>query len=227
MLVRVILKRLEKQLEDGKMKRIYFKLALGLSLLSGCQILEQPQDTGYHESVSEPEFEVQLEGCNDATKTALTSERSIIWSAEDQLAVFQGHSVADTYQVKPDCVGTSHGNFEIVTQADGEAEAELQANVAIYPYQAGLECLPVSENGAVISYQIAGLTIPSVQTYAPGSFPEDAFVMAGLTSKLSDHNLKFKNVCGALKLQLKGTSKVKDIELRGNDGECLSGDLQR
>ena len=81
MLVRVILKRLEKQLEDGNMKRIYYSLALGLSLLAGCQTIEHLEDPGQHDFISEPEFTVRLEVCKDATKTALTSERSIIWSA--------------------------------------------------------------------------------------------------------------------------------------------------
>jgi hypothetical protein len=35
--------------------------------------------------------------------------------------------------------------------------------------------------------------------------------------------LAFRNVCGALKLQLKGTSKIKNITITGNNNERLSG----
>lgn len=205
------------------MKKLLSTFALSAIMLTGCQ-LDQLDDPGRQNLSDNHEFTVQVEACDGATKTALTSDRAVVWSENDQLAIFQGHSVADTYQVKPDCVGTTSGAFEILAQADGEAEAEFQTNVAIYPYQDGLECLPVSENGEVVSYQITGVTIPSVQTYAAGSFPDEAFVMAGLTSDLSDHNLNFKNVCGALKLQLKGSAKIETIELKGNDGELLSGE---
>jgi lysophospholipase L1-like esterase len=45
-----------------------------------------------------------------------------------------------------------------------------------------------------------------------------------MTEGLNDHTLSFRNICGALKLQLKGTAKVRKIELTGNDGELLAGE---
>jgi hypothetical protein len=40
---------------------------------------------------------------------------------------------------------------------------------------------------------------------------------------MEDHNLKFKNVLGAMKLQLKGSMAVKSIKIEGANDEILSG----
>ena len=147
-----------------------------------------------------------------------------MWSAADQLAIFQGTSVADKYQVDDACVGGDNGTFRIVGKGESAASGTFDANIALYPYEDDLTCTPTVENGEVTSYQIEGVTIPSTQTYASGSFPDESFLMAAMTDGLNYHTLNFRNLCGALKLQLKGTTKVKKIELKGNDGEPLSGE---
>lgn len=121
-------------------------------------------------------------------------------------------------------MGKSTGIFEIIAKGESGNAVEIETNVAFYPYRTGLTCTPVeSENGEIISYKITGVTIPSTQTYTSASFADESFLMAALTKGITDHDLNFKNVCGALRLQLKGTAKVKTIELRGNDNEPLSG----
>ena len=170
-----------------------------------------------------PEFSAEIEAFGSDTKTALAYGNSVVWSAGDQLAIFQGKSVADKYQVKSDWVGTTSGTFEIVANGTGTPAATFETNIAVYPYEENLDCTPITENGAVVSYQITGVTVPSVQTYVPDSFPDDAFLMVAMTDGLDNHTLNFKNLCGALKPQLKGKSKVKSIELKGNDNEPLSG----
>ena len=47
--------------------------------------------------------------------------------------------------------------------------------------------------------------------------------MVAVTANMADHNLKFKNVSGAMKLQLKGNLVVKSIKIEGANGEKLSG----
>lgn len=98
------------------------------------------------------------------------------------------------------------------------------ANIAVYPYQDGLTCSPVIEDDHLDAYRVVGVNVPSIQTYVEGSFSDEAFLMAAITNGTSDCNLNFKNLCGALKLQLKGTAKIKKIQLSGNDNEPLSGD---
>ncbi len=47
--------------------------------------------------------------------------------------------------------------------------------------------------------------------------------MAAITSSSSDYDLKFKNVLGGLKLQLKGTAAIASISITGNNNEVLCG----
>lgn len=168
---------------------------------------------------NEPVFTAEIEKFGAETKTELANENSVVWSSEDQIAVFQGASAADRYVINEDYVGADHGIFEIVEMAGGTQS--FQTNVAIYPHEEGLSCTKVS--GDVASYQITGVTIPSIQTYSANSFSNNSFPMVAVTDGLNDYTLNFKNLCGALKLQLKGIAKVKTIEIRGNDNEPLSG----
>ena len=206
-----------------------------LLLTAACQQIEQPTEleTGL-QAVIGSEYNAQIEAFRTGTngKTAIDSrtalqDYSVVWNAGDQIAIFQGVSVADKYQMKEDGAGKTSGTFEIIEKnesANQATQAKLQTNIALYPYESDLVCTPViAENGATTAYQITGVTIPSIQTYAANSFADESFLMAALTSDLEDHTLNFKNVCGALRLQLKGTAIVKSIELHGNDNESLSG----
>jgi hypothetical protein len=47
--------------------------------------------------------------------------------------------------------------------------------------------------------------------------------MVAVTKNMADHLLKFKNLCGVLKLQFQGTQSVKSIKIEGLSGEKLSG----
>ena len=174
--------------------------------------------------VSGPEFSANIEDFGVETKTALANGSSVVWSAGDQIAIFQGASTADTYQADEKCVGATEGIFGIVAKGESPTAETFDANIAMYPYQAGLTVTPVVEDGQPTAYQITGVTIPSVQTYTANTFANGSFLMATVTKGIEDHTLSFKNLCGALKLQLKGTCKVKTICLQGNDGEPLSGD---
>ena len=203
------------------MKKLFTMLFMALLLSGACQQVEplaEPQ------VVLGPDFTAVTEGFDAQTRTALADRNSVVWSSYDQVAVFQGKYAADKYVIKDNYVGSKDGEFSILENANGMSDASFNANVAVYPYSEDLICTPVKEDGSVTSYQITGVTIPSVQTYAADSFSDDSFLMAALTSSLEDRNLNFKNLCGALRLQLKGTATVKKIELKGSNGELLSGD---
>ena len=57
----------------------------------------------------------------------------------------------------------------------------------------------------------------------PNSFGNGAFPMVAVTKSMTNHELQFKNVLGAMKLQLKGTLVVKSIKVEGRNGERLCG----
>lgn len=204
------------------MKRLFNILFASLLLLqTACQRVEVLVEPEIGQNPSGPEFIAQVEEFLETqTKTALVNGNSVVWSAGDQITVFQGTAVADKYQVNDDCVGTTSGTFGIVAKGEAAAEETFNANIAIYPYQDGLAVTSTSAT----EYKITGVTIPSTQTYTANTFSNGSFLMAAITDGLTDHTLSFRNLCGALKLQLKGTAKIKSIEFKGNDGEPLSGD---
>ena len=209
------------------MKKILL-LSIGIALSVACQQETTPESPVQK---TDEEFSSSLESFDSPTKTSMTEDNSIVWTKGDQIAIFQGATVADTYQVKDQCDGTASGIFTLVSdnsEVNGEFSSgmEIPANIAVYPYSEGLGCssATVTDGGiSATSYTISGFQFPSVQQYQANSFPQESFAMVAVTSSMSDHNLRFRNVNGALKLQLRGKCVVKSIKLEGNDNEKLAG----
>ena len=209
------------------MKKILL-LSIGIALSVACQQETTPESPVQK---TDEEFSSSLESFDSPTKTSMTEDNSIVWTKGDQIAIFQGATVADTYQVKDQCDGTASGIFTLVSdnsEVNGEFSSgmEIPANIAVYPYSDGLGCssATVTDGGiTATTYTISGFEFPSVQQYQANSFPQESFAMVAVTASVSDHNLRFKNVNGALKLQLRGKCVVKSIKLEGNDNEKLAG----
>ena len=209
------------------MKKILL-LSIGIALSVACQ---QENTPGSPEQKTGADYLASLECFDGPTKTSMTGDNGIVWTKGDQIAIFQGATVADTYQVKDQCDGTASGIFTLVSdnsEVNGEFSSgmEIPANIAVYPYSEGLGCSSASVTDGGItatSYTISGFDFPSVQQYQANSFAQESFAMVAVTSSMSDHNLRFRNVNGALKLQLRGKCVVKSIKLEGNDNEKLAG----
>lgn len=204
------------------MKKLMFAL-LALGLFAGsCQMTEVRNDVIGTENT----FAAEIENFGGQTKTSMTPELDVVWSEGDQLTIFRGNYLGDRYQIADQYAGKPYGEFQLIAE---EAEddsfssgTELPANVAIYPYKEGLT-LSKNVDGGNVSYTIEGVEFPSEQEYSENSFGEESFIMTAVTESLSDHKLKFKNVGGALKLQLKGTGTIKTVSIQGNNSESLSG----
>lgn len=151
------------------------------------------------------------------TKTVLGENRSVVWSSEDRIAIFEGKDVGQAYQVLDSYVGKSSGEFaEVEGLVTEGTDAAIEGSIAVYPFNEALT-VTSGDNG---DYVIEGVTFPSEQKYVAGSFSDEAFPMVAVTS---DKNLSFKNVGGVLKLSLTGSYSVSSITLTGNSGELLSG----
>ena len=200
------------------MKRIYFILAL-CALLIGCNVNEPI-------NIDRDIFNASVESFDDDTRTSLTAGLDVAWSEGDQLTIFRGNHLGDKYQIMNEYAGKPYGDFELVeensTGDNFSSGTELPANVAIYPYNEDLEIAKNIE-GDNYSYTISGVEFPAQQNYVKDSFAEESFIMMAVTENLSDHKLKFKNVGGAIKLQLKGTGTIKAISIKGNNNEDLAG----
>ncbi len=205
------------------MKRITFFMMMAVAL-AGCQetiVLSEKVET----------FEAIVEGFEGNTRTSIDNQKNILWSENDRLAIFQGCSVADKYQVTAETVGTGNGTFELIADNSSDVNddfnsgVEIATNIALYPYADGLSVsnANVTNDNDVGAYQITGFVLPEIQHYASGSFGEGSFPMVAVTETMTDHTLKFKNLMGAIKLQLKGTQKIKSIKIEGKGNEKLSG----
>lgn len=190
-----------------------------LILAVGCQLekREPLQRDDY------PQFIASTEVFTPTSKTLMTPERLVVWSAGDKVAVFQGSAFADEYMIDPSSVGKTEAALNIVKENDfKDKDYSIETNVAYYPYSSGLSLLE-SVYDDDLSYQIVGVDIPLDQEYTVKSFANGSFPMVAVTDVLEDHNLKFRNVLGAVKFQLTGNQKLMSIELKGNNDERLSG----
>lgn len=199
------------------MKKVLMSLAAVAAVFAGCQ---KPELEVAPVEVKDA-FTASVENF-DATKTALDGNH-VVWSAADQLAIFQGFGVADLYEIADASAGSSSAKFVHKTSGLGDdffggVEMNDPRNVAFYPYAEGLGAY--SEEGAWV---VTNVTLPATQVYSENSFGNGAFPMVAVTETLDDHNLRFKNVLGAVKFQLTGSQALKSIVIKGNNGEVLAG----
>lgn len=219
-------KDLQIDKNHNPMKRISLFMMMAVAL-AGCQ--ESMENIVLSEKTQT--FEAITEGFEGNTKTSIDNQKNIQWSENDQLAIFQGCSIADKYQVTAETAGTGNGTFELIADNSGDVNddfnsgVEIATNIALYPYADGLSVsnANVTNDNDVGAYQITGFVLPEIQHYASGSFGEGSFPMVAVTETMTDHTLKFKNLMGAIKLQLKGTQKIKSIKIEGKGNEKLSG----
>ena len=191
------------------MKKLLFFLASAALLAAGCQ----EEVTNPSEQNGGLGFNASTESFAVISKTSMDADRNILWSEGDQIAIFMDSPTASLFEVTHETAGTSQGKFTLVGTQNGKADSDR--NVAVYPYQEALECASTNSD-----FLIANLVVPETQNYAEGSFGNGAFFMAAFSQ---DQNLNFKNISGALKLQLIGDSVIKSIKLEGNNGEKLAG----
>lgn len=182
-------------------------------VLAGCQeeIFNQP--------VESDNYYASAEAFTADTKTALGLGRSVVWSAGDQIAIFEGTSSGKAYQVVDAATGNNSGEFALVEDLCTDATSEIEGNaIAVYPFNKSL----TASAGENDSFEIGGIKFPSRQAYTSGSFSDEAFPMAALTQEDSK-SLSFRNVGGVIKLSLTGTSAIREISIHGHSDEPLSG----
>lgn len=162
------------------------------------------------------ELYVQIEQ-EDHARTVMDDNNNIRWSEGDQIIAFLKTSLGQKYQIKDEYVGKTSGYFSQVSSdssSDLGTGMELDHNVVYYPYSSAVEC---EKAGSDYSMSVV---LPSEQPYATESFGNVTFPMVAVSES---SNLTFKNVCGGIMLQLKGTQKIISIILEGKNNEKLAG----
>ena len=192
------------------MKRKIMGLMAILAMAVACQKNEsitQETDTTLYATMEEVA----------STRTMLDDNNNVLWSEGDQIVAFMKTSLGLKYQVTPESVGKTAARFTKLSpgnQDDLYAGSELSHNVAYYPYSDIANCMRSGEN-----YEIS-VILPTEQTYTANSFGNGSLPMVAVSE---DNKITFRNVCGGMKLQLKGTQKVASIKVEGKKGELLSG----
>ena len=191
-------------------KHILSTLAICAALF-GCQ-----KNEVYETQSSDIDLHATIED-NASTKTVLDENNNIRWSEGDQIVAFMKSSLGLKYQVAEESVGKTSARF--VKKVNGNSDdlyggTDWNHNVVYYPYS---EAVEAAKSG--VNYTL-DVVLPAEQTYAPESFGNGSMAMVAVSE---DNNITFKNVCGGMKLQLKGAQKVVAIKLEGKNSEKLSG----
>lgn len=207
-----------KRMVNGKM-RIVMKNRLIVSLLAtlsicSCQVNELTEVI----CEATPFVAIVDDGFDGGETRTSLNNGNVLWKRGDQISIFAGSTINEQYQVTDESDGKTSAGLNKVSNTGFVAGGEIDNNVAFYPY-ASTASIAKDES----TYVISDISLPSTQHYAEDSFGNGAFPMAAVTSSKDDMNLKFKNVLGGLKLQLKGTATITSITVTGNNNEILCG----
>lgn len=191
------------------MKRISILLLAALTL-AACQKNETPSTLNEGATLYATIEETA------STKTYMDANNNIRWSEGDQVVAFMKTSLGLKYQIRNESVGKTSGYFSKVSSGSSDLGAgiEWEHNIVYYPYSEAIEAEKTGSNYAL------SVILPSEQNYAAASFGNAAMAMVAVSE---DSDITFKNILGGMKLQLKGTQKVKSITLQGKNNEKLSG----
>ena len=155
------------------------------------------------------------EFAEDATRTYVKDNSYLRWHEGDLISAFVGNSRNSKY-IFDGKTGDNSGEFEPVSSNSSGEVYDLNRNCALYPYD---EDATVDSGGSI------SCSLPAVQEYAEESFGKGANTMVAVTKNVDDTFLAFKNACGYLKIKLYGNATVESIELKGNNGEKIAGEV--
>ena len=188
------------------MKYRHILMLLAAAAVAGCQKDEKLFNST---TVTGPTFTAHTESFTGETRTSLDEDWNVVWKKSDQVSIFAGIDINEQYQVSDKSEGKTTASMQKLSPSGGFVSGnDLSANVAYYPYSEDNE-ISETENGFVLS-----ACLPSIQNYAEGSFGNGAFPMVAATGSTDDFSLKFKNVLGGIKLQLKGAETIRSISFK-------------
>lgn len=205
------------------MKCKYLSLIFCLVSAFGCSFDREELNENLSNSIF---YGVMEDVCG--TKTFLGEDNYVRWSAGDEIMIFNGFSVADRYSVSETSAGQRSASFDYGGPVkDGFVSGyDIEHNVALYPLSEEVQCSSIMSDGQLEGYALVNVKLPSRQVYESGSFANGSYPMVALTNSVQDQRLAFKNVCGGVKLSLRGERSISSITLRGNNGELLAGDCE-
>ncbi len=199
------------------MKKVLTISILAALMLCGCQ--KEAMQQGGEANQAPQTFTATID--DGATKTVLGTAGKVLWQKGDLVSIFAGSKANSQYKVSDESAGSGLGTLEYVSTPSGDY-GSMAYNAAYYPYSSAISFGVTGKAGTVTGYMFYDVYLPITQIYAENSFAGGAFPMVAV-NKSENTDFQFKNVLGGLKLQLKGTAKIKSVSISGNDNETLSG----
>lgn len=175
------------------------------------------------------EFYAVMSNSEPDTRTEAKDKKNVLWCEGDRVSIFRGENINDEYVVKEGFGGKTTTKLVKVEDGGFNAgnETVFDANIAWYPYGNVAYSHNVKDEISSEPVHVLEVPIPEVQKYSAGTFGPGAFPMVAVSSNKADNNLAFKNLFGILNIKLKSPNwyySVKDIVIKGNNNEFLSGD---
>ena len=190
------------------MKRLICSMLM-LVLAFACAEFEEPNSANI--AVDAPDV-VYAEFDDQETRIYIEDEKYMCWTAGDEISFFPATSNV-RYRFTGE-TGAKGGSFEKLTT--GTVTGTTLANCyGVYPYR---------QSTSINTAGVIQFDMPAEQLYALNSVGLGANTMVAVTSSSSDNTLRFKNLCGYLKLKLYGEGvAVKSVSIEGNNSEKLAG----
>ena len=189
------------------MRKLFLLISAVCTCLSSCQ-----QEPSPHSGTEGTTLRARIEN-EEESKTYLDGA-NIRWAEHDQIIAFMKGSYGHKYEIVPSYAGKVFADFTKVPNPENSnylyAGIEYDHIIAYYPYSESIQC----EKSA--SDYTLNIELPSEQHYAMDSFANNTFPMVAVSE---DTDITFRNICGGIKLQLKGTQMISKIEIRGNKDE--------
>lgn len=220
----------------------YIMILLPFLAAVGCQV--ETDMPGLEDAAKKMKFTAILEDVS-ATRTYLGEEEEgqfpVYWNEGDKIKMFVSqHEISDGQGYQLD-LESGAGTVESVFSGDvPELPEGSLYYYAVYPYSLAASIggggpWDSGESSAENTYDPEGngerlwelanyvqIPLPSVQKFAPHSFGRD-YNPAIAVSR--DQTLRFKNVCGLLRINLTGNVKVGRITVQGDGEAALWGVL--
>jgi len=152
------------------------------------------------------------------TRTSLSEDNRVLWSAGDQLTVFGSADL------------TTSATFTLTEGEEGKAAATFEGEdlegenlLAVYPASYVKTGSKITAGEGTYTVPV---TIPQIQNYATNSFSDKNFLAVGIGTRSA---LKFKNVMGVVELSIYHTSAndrtVNQIEIISQDNLAGNADI--
>lgn len=191
-------------------KQLLFTAVVSLFVACSQDAIDEKHET-QTSMVNIPE-KIYAEIDNVTSRTYVEEGNHLRWNEGDKISYFPGITYNLEYRFDGK-TGDNSGSFTKITEKLITGN-ELENTYAFYPYN---EATSMSDEG------IINFTFPATQSYAENSFGLGANAMVAVTDGKDDNILRFKNLCGYIKLKVYGDATIKSLTLKGNDDEPLAG----